>query len=150
MKKTIVLVLLALIVGVGAAVFVASRDADNGANESATQEETGPLGVGQQTELGNGNGDAAEAEQVVVYTDDGFEPAETTIQAGETVEFINQSSGDMHPASDPHPQHTDLPDFDARGRVAPGESYSFTFNEPGQWGYHDHLRSFQTGTVIVE
>lgn len=149
-KKTIILVLLALVLGIGAAVFVTSREADNGQADQSTEQDIGPLGVGQQTELGDGATVAGEADHIVIYTDDGYSPDVITIQAGETVEFVNQSSGSVWTASDPHPQHTDLPEFDARGGVAPGESYSFTFTEPGEWGYHDHLRSFQTGTVIVQ
>lgn len=49
-------------------------------------------------------------------------------------------------ASDPHPIHTDLPGFDPR-KVQ--ESFSFTFDRVGEWGFHNHLRPSDTGTIIV-
>jgi len=33
--------------------------------------------------------------------------------------------------------------------LAEGESYTFIFNEAGNWRYHDHLRSSLTGTIVV-
>jgi hypothetical protein len=49
-------------------------------------------------------------------------------------------------ASDPHPTHTDLSGFDALGARS---SYSYTFNQTGEWGFHNHLRATDTGTIIV-
>jgi len=100
----------------------------------------------------------------VTYTDDGFNPRTLTISAGGTVTFVNESSRDMWPASAIHPTHTIYPGsdirkcgtaeestiFDACGAVAPGGSWSFTFTEVGEWRYHDHRRSNNTGTIIVQ
>jgi plastocyanin len=49
-------------------------------------------------------------------------------------------------ASDPHPIHSDLSGFDAKGAK---ESYTYTFDTPGEWGFHNHLRASDTGTIIV-
>jgi len=86
----------------------------------------------------------------VTYSDSGFSPAAITVKAGNTVIFKNQSSRNMWVASDPHPIHTDYPEFDAKKGIAMGESYSFTFTKTGTWKYHNHLKSSDTGTVIVE
>lgn len=147
-KNTIILIIIAVVIGIAAAVAVTMQRSNEDTAVETTQEEVGPLGVQQQTELGNG--DSSEADHVVAYTDDGYEPAQITISVGETVEFINQSSGNVWTASDPHPQHTDLPEFDALQGQGPGESYSFTFTNPGEWGYHNHVRSVHTGVVVVE
>lgn len=68
----------------------------------------------------------------------------------------------MWVASNPHPLHTDYPGSDIKNcgagtamfdscRVTnPGESWTFILEEPGTWGYHNHLQSSQTGTIIVE
>lgn len=148
-KNTIVIVLVALVIGVGTAVFVAINSSENEVTPETTQQEAGPLGVGQQSELDDVDEEVT-VDHTVVYGDNGYEPLEIRIQTGETVEFVNRSSRDVWTASDPHPQHTDLPAFDAQRAQAPGESYTFTFNEPGQWGFHNHVRSTDSGVVIVE
>ena len=85
----------------------------------------------------------------ISMTDTGFEPAEVTITAGDTVTFINNAQAAKWPASDVHPSHEVLPAFDAKRGLATGEEYSFTFTEPGTWKYHDHLRASQGGSVTV-
>jgi len=92
----------------------------------------------------------AAAETVVTYTDDGFSPDSIEITAGTKVVFINQSSRSMWVASDPHPIHSDDSAFDSRVGVGRGESYSYTFTRSGRWGYHNHLRTNDGGTVTVK
>jgi plastocyanin len=103
-------------------------------------------------------------ENLVTYTDSGYSPSTITIKKGETVNFKNQSSLSMWPASAMHPTHrvysgTSLdehcPDttgtaFDACKGFLPGQSWSFTFNKTGTWKYHDHLNPSSTGTIVVE
>lgn len=89
-------------------------------------------------------------EASVSYANAGFSPGVVTVPSGTTVVFENNSSRNMWVASDPHPVHSDLPEFDSRRGVGPGESYEFTFTRVGSWGYHDHLNPQHGGTVIVE
>lgn len=56
----------------------------------------------------------------------------------------------MWVASDPHPQHSDLPEFDSLKAIPQGESYLYTFTQKGTWGYHDHLNPSALGTIVVE
>lgn len=92
--------------------------------------------------------------EIIVYTDSGFSPSTLTIAAGTTVAFQNNSSGSFWPASDNHPTHTLYPEgscsFDPCESIEAGGSWSFTFNETGTWGYHDHLSPGRGGTIIVE
>jgi plastocyanin len=83
------------------------------------------------------------------YTDTCFSPPNLTIAKGDTINFMNSSSGNMWPASDDHPTHDSYPDFDAKRAIASGSAYSFTFNKSGAWGYHDHLSSDCKGTITV-
>lgn len=85
----------------------------------------------------------------IEYTDSGFSPANVTVNKGDTVRFVNNSSSAFWPASAPHPIHTDLPSFDAKRNIAVGGSYSYTFNDKGAWGYHNHLKSTSFGKVTV-
>lgn len=98
----------------------------------------------------NGDGPAETKEETVVYLDSGFSPATLTVPRGTKVTFRNDSRKQMWVASDPHPVHTNLSPFDSREGIAPGGSYSYTFNDSGTWGYHNHLDSGDEGTITVE
>ncbi len=93
---------------------------------------------------GNENGDV-----VVHVTDDGFEPRSLEVLAGDTVVFENAGREAHWPASDDHPTHTVYPEFDPLGPVEPGTKWSFTFDKPGTWKYHDHQAPNLKGEVVV-
>lgn len=94
----------------------------------------------------------------VIYTDTGFSPPVLSVAAGTYVSFENRSHFPFWPASDPHPAHDGYPVqgtcggslFDACGPIAPGQVWSMRFDTSGSWGYHDHLNTGHTGTVIVK
>ena len=78
-----------------------------------------------------------------------FSPAVITVKKGTTVTWTNTGSAQVWIASDPHPTHTDYPGFDSKAAIGTGETYSFTFDKVGSWGYHNHLNPTVKGTVIV-
>ena len=100
----------------------------------------------------------------VTYTDQGFSPTSVSIQKGETVTFVNQSSKAMWISSGVHPTHevysgTTLaqhcPDadnltFDECEGTPSGQSWIFTFTKSGSWGYHNHLLARDKGMVTVQ
>lgn len=86
----------------------------------------------------------------VIYTDKGFNPQEIIIKQGGTVLFVNEGSNKMWVASNPHPSHTILSTFDQFGLADTGEAYQYTFENVGEWVYHDHVNASFEGTVIVE
>ncbi|OGN09785.1 MAG: hypothetical protein A3J46_00780 [Candidatus Yanofskybacteria bacterium RIFCSPHIGHO2_02_FULL_41_11] len=100
--------------------------------------------------------------QTITYTDSGFSPATLNVDAGTTVKFVNNSTLSVWPASAMHPIHNLYPGsdiakcgtgvsiFDACVGLAPGQSWSFTFDSKGEWKYHDHLRVKHFGTIIVK
>ncbi len=94
---------------------------------------------------------------LVSYTDNGFEPKTATIQAGETIRFTNNSSGDMWVASSaqagaiyPGQGVCGQSVFDVCKAISRGMFYEFTFNERGTWGYHDNTEPIKTGAIIVQ
>lgn len=89
-------------------------------------------------------------EIVVDITASGFSPAEATINAGDTVKFVNKDSKNHWPASGVHPTHQLCPGFNALQAVKPGESYSFTFTEKKECPMHDHLNPTLRGKIIVQ
>jgi FtsP/CotA-like multicopper oxidase with cupredoxin domain len=79
----------------------------------------------------------------VVMLDDRFEPRTLTIPAGTTVTFVNKGA-DWHSVAA----------FDGSyqsGQIAPGASYSVTFDKPGTYSYicNHHARQGMTGQIIV-
>ncbi len=86
----------------------------------------------------------------VTVTDSGYSPSTLTIKAGDTVSFVNNSTHTVWTASDPHPQHTALPSFDALKGFAIGTTYSYTFTKVGTWSYHDHQHSSMKGSIVVQ
>lgn len=93
---------------------------------------------------------AVAAENITVnMTSQGFEPKEVTINKGDTVTYVNNDAQYRWPASNIHPTHNIYPEFDPKAEIAPGSSWKFTFDEVGNWKYHDHLVPTMNGTVIV-
>lgn len=102
-------------------------------------------------------GDVIGAVKRVSYTKTGFVPKTISVSKGETVMFVDEGGGRMWVSSDNHPAHTNYPGNAEAGcsgagfdQCEIGESYSFTFNEAGTHKYHNHIRSADGGTIIVE
>lgn len=118
-----------------------NQNQNGSSNQQSTDDSSGQSGAqsGQQPPVGG---------VTVKVKDSGFEPATITIGAGQSVTFVNESSSAIFVASNPHPTHTDLPEFQSKN-IEVGKSYSFTFTQLGSWGYHDHLNPTHRGTVVV-
>lgn len=87
----------------------------------------------------------------VTYDGKSFSPSIVTIKNGDSVTFINSSTGGMSVASNPHPTHTIYPEFDQYKTSAKGQKeFTFTFTKVGSWGYHNHLNPGVGGTVVVQ
>lgn len=85
----------------------------------------------------------------IVLKDDGFHPRVLTVREGETVTFRSERKKYYWPASDFHPTHTIFPEFDSKEPVSPDASWSFTFEKPGVYKYHDHLAAYYFGIIRV-
>lgn len=89
------------------------------------------------------------SEQVIRYTDQGFESKKYQLKANKPVKIVNQSSRTLEFSSDSHPTHK----INAELNVAPlepGKETEFTPSKTGTWGIHDHLRSSATTTLEVK
>ncbi len=98
---------------------------------------------------------------VVTYTSSGFSPATVNVDVGETVVWRSKTSTPMWVASDRHPVHSkysgsSLSEHCGGGggssfdQCSSGETYRFTFEKDGTWGYHNHEYASHTGKVVVE
>lgn len=156
---TVLVVLILLVAGIIAWKYGAFGNGGSVANTYSSPDQSSQT----STPAGSGAAQTTGNTLTVNYTASGFSPGAITVHKGDTVTWVNQSSGDMWVASAVHPTHTlysgtsmsqHCPDtagtaFDACAGVPPGQSWSFTFTKVGSWGYHDHLRAFNGGTVTV-
>lgn len=85
----------------------------------------------------------------VDYDGTKFTPKSVNIKLGDIVVFKNKSTSAFRPASNPHPTHTDYPEFDAKEAIPAGAIYQFKFLKVGNWGYHNHLNPSIGGLVNV-
>lgn len=100
----------------------------------------------QNTDDGSEETDAS---TTITYTDSGFSPASLTVKKGTTVTVKNNSSGNLEFSSDVHPVHSDNPELNTAS-IGPGGSTTFTPNTTGTWGYHNHQKDSDRGTLIVQ
>lgn len=98
----------------------------------------------------------------IVYDGSSFTPTAVSIKSGTSVTFTSTAES-MWVASAPHPSHTGYDGttggqhcaalysgpapFDQCGM---GTGYTFTFNKPGTWKYHDHKNPSAFGSVTVK
>ena len=92
---------------------------------------------------------AAMSENTVTLTVNRFSPQTLTVQNGATVTWINKSGEMGNVSSDPHPTHTNYQPLNL-GSFSEGKSVSLAFDKPGRYGYHNHLNSSLTGTILVK
>jgi plastocyanin len=115
--------------------------------------------VNDEPNISDVEGFEAPSFKLVEYTDAGFSPNQIEIVAGETIRFVNGSSGNMWVGSAMHPTHNNYPEktendclgsaFDQCQSVGNGDFWEFTFNVAGEHGYHNHADSSKWGRVIV-
>lgn len=151
MKYKFILALLALSFVAAACNRNSSIDEQNPVvNPSSGQQGTSQQeGVSNRLLPGTDPLDVVKKSIEINMTSTGFSPAQVIVKKGTVVVFINKDTKSHWPASAPHPTHTDYPAFDPKRGIAPGETWSFTFDQVGSWGFHDHLFPSQTGKVNV-
>lgn len=155
------IIALVLVVIVGGYFLLAGDNADTPNNSEVTEDD--PAAMEDQS-TSTEDSSTVNGETVVTYTDNGFTPNTVTVNSGDSVKFVNESSNSMWIASAVHPTHaaydgTSLDDhcedgvsssFDSCDQIPSGEDWNFTFNQEGEWNYHDHTNAGNTGTIIVE
>ncbi len=115
----------------------------------------------QPTSQGDNKGQAQTAPSdekkgavTITATDAGFNPKEVTVNAGDSVTWVNNSSKTIQIGSDNHPTHTLNPDLTGGQyviEVPVGESKTVSAGtKVGRWGFHNHLKPSETGTVVVK
>ena len=113
---------------------------------AAPQPSSSPQGSAAANSTGSPQ---ANATAIVVYNDSGFGPAQTTINAGQSITFVNRSSSQIQVDSDPNPVHTDDPELNV-GIIEAGQSKTVTLNTKGSFGFHNHLNPSMKARVTIQ
>lgn len=161
MKNSVISIVVGLVIIVAVIFFVMRGNGDETVVPTATATpaatvapvgliQLAPTTTPQVTPSPNAPVAAAPAGVTVSIDDTSFTPATVTVKAGTTVTFVNNGQGTHWPASNPHPIHTGLAGLDAKKALSTGETFSFTFSKVGTFGFHDHLNTRVTGTVVVQ
>lgn len=124
------------------------QDSEQGSTEDSESSTTTDTSDTSDAASTTDTTDAAGSAQVTIDNSK-FSPEEITVNAGDEVTWKNEDGTAHFVATDNHPSHTILPGMESQVLDA-GESWSFVFDEVGEWDYHCHLHPNETGTVIVE
>ena len=87
------------------------------------------------------NHESGGANPTVFITDDGLQPRRLEVSTNNPVTFVNNSSVNRWIRADPHEPggHTECPEFEAIGILAPGQSGTTGVLSRERCDYHDHL-----------
>ncbi len=90
----------------------------------------------------------------VTITSSGVSPKNLLVPRGSQVTFMNNDNRPHDMVSDPHPEHTDCPEFDQVGYLVPGQSrQTGNLNTARVCGYHDHndgLNARWQGNITIQ
>jgi plastocyanin len=90
----------------------------------------------------------------ITITAAGASPRNLTVPPGTQITFINNDSVAHEMYSDPHPEHTDCPEFDSVGRLSPGATrQTKNLTTTRVCGFHDHINPFVqslTGSIRIQ
>lgn len=139
-----IVIVLVLAVIVGAMALGKDNNSNDNMNEmEMSQSENTPAVQENSSQPANvtSQADAVEVE----IKDYAFTPATIKVKAGTTVTWTNKDTVQHDVVAD-----KESDDAPKSKLLAKGESYSFTFNQVGTYGYHCSPHPFMKGTVIVE
>ena len=90
----------------------------------------------------------------VTITSAGASPRSLTVSPGTQITFINNDTVPHDMYSDPHPEHTDCPEFDSVGHLTPGATrQTKNLTVTRVCGFHDHINPFiqsLTGSIRIQ
>jgi len=81
-------------------------------------------------------------------------PQNITVSRGAQVTFVNNDTRNHEMDSDPHPEHTDCPEINQAGFIAPGQSrQTGNLVTARRCGFHDHQNFENTalrGSITIQ
>jgi plastocyanin len=89
---------------------------------------------------------APDASTTITITASGASPKNIVVPRGSQVTFVNNDGSVHQMYSNPHPEHTDCPEFDSVGQLTPGATRrTQNLTTPRVCGFHDHLNPNNAG-----
>lgn len=151
MKRVSLILAIVIIIAIGAVAWAVSRPSkgtttSTSSTSSTPSSSTTPPSTNASPPA-SGQSDSQAA--TITYSESGFSPATLTVKAGTTITIKNDSNELMQFDSDPHPEHTDDPELNV-GSIVAGDSKTIKVTVTGTHGFHNHLKSSDTGTLIVQ
>lgn len=138
----LVMIIIVLIAG---ALVYAFTGQDNKSESSSSEDQNS-----SQTEAPADSDTATKPDLTIVFGEDGFTAHSYKVKTGGLVEVRNESSRPLQFSSDDHPTHRDEPALNTPV-INPGQTTSFRApDEPGEYGFHDHINSQYEGHLVVE
>lgn len=148
-SKVVAIIIVAVIIVLGGGWWLFAHDNSDTAptsNQNATSN-TSPSN--NDSNSSDSTSQSTPVAATITYTDNGFEPKQTTVKSGDTVRITNSSRVALSLDSDPHPTHTIQPELNV-GDVEPGQSKTFVIDKVGTWGFHNHENPSNTGSITVQ
>ncbi|HSX28228.1 MAG TPA: hypothetical protein VLF60_02150 [Candidatus Saccharimonadales bacterium] len=158
MMKISIAVVVVAVIAAAAVLVMHKKDNDKDASSAAptsssSSTHTGSNGNtsanGSSSTTPSSSGASTAAAVTISYLGDGFELSATSVKVNSVIKVTNTSDKQLDFDSDPHPIHTDEPEFNL-GSIGPGESKTFTVTKKGTWGFHNHLNSSQHAKITVD
>ena len=85
----------------------------------------------------------------VRITSKGFEPATLVVKSGTKITWTNDDKKPHQVVSNPYPKGGDLPNL--RSEILnDDQTYTYTADKLGDFGYHDQLRPTINGTITIQ
>jgi plastocyanin len=140
MNKGLIAVVVVIILAVGGWLAFGNKSNDNSSNTTSTSSN-----ASQQSNTTPNNQQQTSASGKVSIQNMQFTPSQVTITKGGSVTWTNNDST-THTVTD------DLSNVGGpnSGNIAPGESYSFTFDKTGSFQYHCSIHPSMRGTIVVK
>ncbi len=79
----------------------------------------------------------------------GFTPSSTQIHVGATVTWSNNGPDNHQVTANPYPSGSSLPSLNS-GQLSSGQTYKYKFTKAGTYSYHDQLNPLLSGTIVVQ
>lgn len=86
---------------------------------------------------------------VVRITKTGFEPATLSVKQGTKITWTNTDNGLHQVAANPYPRGAGLSGLKSE-ILNNTQTYTFTANQVGSFGYHDQIKPTINGTLVVQ
>lgn len=138
----IVLIVLAILIAVGAVVYVLvypkpQPDGTSVINQAA-----------RDSRASNSQQDNRVTGITIVFSNDGFAESAYAVKKGQAVTVKNDSTMSLQFSSDDHSALRDNTELNM-STLAAGQSGVFTPTKIGTWGFHDHINSQYVGELVV-